>query len=84
VLLSVIFTLGELKLCERRLSLAYENLIGLIEDLSPPMSLSRIQLDALEFNARQAVSLANISAEVVNRFVGAFKDGLGAHAHRSA
>jgi hypothetical protein len=76
LLLSVIFTLGERKLCERKLSLAYENFLGFIEGLFPPMSLSRIQLDALEFNARQAVSLGNISAEVVNRFVGAFRDEL--------
>jgi len=72
----VAFTLTERKLCERRLSLGYENLIGLVEDLFPTMSLGRIQLDALEFNARQTVSLGNISAEVVNRFVGAFKDEL--------
>ncbi len=76
LLLSVIFTIAERKLCERRLSIAYENFMGMLENLFPPMSLSRIQLDALEFNARQTVSLSNISAEVVNRFVGAFRDEL--------
>jgi hypothetical protein len=74
--LSFIFTLIERKLCERKLSIAYHNFIGSLEDLFPATTLGRIQLDALEFSGRQAVSLGNISSEVVNRFVGAFKSEL--------
>jgi hypothetical protein len=74
--LSVCFLVLERKWCERRLTKAYEGLLSSIGDLLPTISPTRIQLDLHGFAARQAVSLGNISAEIINKFVGVFQTQL--------
>lgn len=74
--LSALFLILERKWCERRLTITYEHLLSSVSDIFPVISQTRIQLDLLTFASRQAVSLGNISAEIVNQFVGVFRTDL--------
>lgn len=76
LVLSVLFLFIERKWCERGLARSYEQLLTVVGEVLPSISYTRIQLDLLAFSSRQAVSLGNISAEVVNQFVGVFRSEL--------
>ena len=73
LILSIIFTFCE-KAVIRSLRHKYSKLIASITDAIPYLSESRILLDIQRFAAKQTVSVSNISAEVVDRFVGAFNE----------
>jgi hypothetical protein len=66
LLLSMIFLLAERKLCARRLSESYEDLLEAATRLIPTIAPTRIQLDTQTLAARQLALLANLEAEVAN------------------
>jgi hypothetical protein len=67
------FTFAE-KSQSRRLRRAVEDLVRDFESRIPYLSSSRILLDIQRFASKQTVSISNINSEVVDRFVGAFRD----------
>ena len=71
LLLSILFTLYE-KRAVRGLRTRYEQLLAAISHAIPYLPPSRILLDIQRFAAKQTVSVSHISAEVVDRLVGAF------------
>jgi len=71
LLLSILFTLYE-KSAVRRLRSRYEQLLTAIGQAIPYLPQSRVLLDIQRFAAKQTVSVSHISAEVVDRLVGAF------------
>lgn len=71
LLLSIAFTLFE-KRAVRRLRALYDRMIARVSEFVPYLSESRVLLDIQRFAAKQTVSVSHISAEVVDRLVGAF------------
>jgi len=72
---SVVFTLAE-KAYSRGLRREYDALTSAGAGLFPYLSPSRILLDIQRFASKQTVSVSHISSEVVDRFVGAFRDDI--------
>jgi hypothetical protein len=62
--LSIAFVLIERKWCERRLSNAYEDLLGAASRLIPSITATRIQLDVQALAARQAASLEGLNTKI--------------------
>jgi hypothetical protein len=73
LLLSTVFTVFS-RVRFRNLRSSYENLIEALTQTIPYLSNSRILLDIQRFAADQTVSVSNISSDVVDRFVSAFRD----------
>jgi hypothetical protein len=73
--LSVVFTLFE-KNQTRTLRLRYDVLVSEGAARFPYLSQSRILLDIQRFASKQTVSVSHISSEVVDRFVGAFRNDI--------
>lgn len=71
--LSILFVLMERKVCERRMTNAYEALMNCLDILLPLLTPTRIQLDIQMYAARQATSMSNISSDFVNKFTGVFQ-----------
>ncbi|MBL8212583.1 MAG: hypothetical protein JNK87_17850 [Bryobacterales bacterium] len=71
--LSIVFVLVERKVCERRITTAYEKFMNRLGEILPVLTPMRIQLDLQMYAGRQAVSLSNISSDFVNKFTGVFE-----------
>jgi hypothetical protein len=71
--LAVMFTVVE-RLCFRKLRTSYDQMIAFCRAAVPYLSQSRILLDIQRLAAKQTVSVSNISSEVVDRFVSAFRN----------
>jgi hypothetical protein len=74
--LSVIFTYLDTFVCQRRVTLAARSVLRAIEAALPSLSPSRILLDLQRQSVKQSVHLANISADVVDKFSSVFKTDL--------
>jgi hypothetical protein len=72
LLCSLAFTFYE-KERTRQLRTAYDNFARAFEIRLPILSQARILLDIQRFASKQSVSISNISSEVVDRFIGAFR-----------
>jgi hypothetical protein len=62
--LSIAFVLIERKWCERRLSIAYEDLLAAVSGLIPAITATRIQLDVQTLATRQAASIESLSTMI--------------------
>ncbi len=71
--LSTVFTLFS-RIRFRSLRASYDQMVEALAQTFPYLSSSRILLDIQRFAADQTVSVSNISADVVDRFVNAFRD----------
>ncbi len=77
LLLSVIFMSLDTFVCQRRLGEAARGVLKTVEAVLPHLSPSRILLDLQRQSVKQTVNLANISADVVDKFANVFKADLG-------
>ena len=75
LVLSIVFTLVE-KNRSRKLRKQYDLLVTTGGTLFPYLSQTRILLDIQRFASKQTVSVSHISSEVVDRFVGAFRNDI--------
>jgi hypothetical protein len=73
LLLAVIFTVVEKKLCERQLETAYETLLRQAAEVIPELSQARVLLDMHALSARRTALLENFYTEIVDRLVSLVK-----------
>ena len=76
LLLAFIFTLVEKKWCERRLTLAHEEMAATARGVLPLLSATRVLLDLEELSMRRTLALERIYAEIVERLADSFRKTL--------
>lgn len=74
--LSVVFLMVELMICQPRLRAARARLVGVLGDVLPYLSPSRLLLDLQRQSVKQSTALGHISADIVDKFSEVFKADL--------